>query len=191
MNNTDNNEKINARILQCKADILRARNIIASKKKEISQESVLQQAVEIKPQVESGQSQQTPPLPLEQIDRTDMDKQFEPERPTTKQKDIPEAKVEHITEFNEGREQPAEVEQEKVRIPKFDLAEEIMAEQRKITAIRRKAPGERDEVQSQEQQVESIGPTVEQPLPVPTEQEYIIAEIVALDIERLRRSKNP
>jgi len=41
MNNTDNNEKINARILQCKADILRARNIIASKKKEISQESVL------------------------------------------------------------------------------------------------------------------------------------------------------
>jgi hypothetical protein len=34
----------------------------------------------------------------------------------------------------------ADVEQKKSEIPKFDLAEEIMAEQRKITAIRRKAP---------------------------------------------------
>ena len=34
----------------------------------------------------------------------------------------------------------ADVEQKKGKIPKFDLAKEIMAEQRKITAIRRKAP---------------------------------------------------
>ena len=34
----------------------------------------------------------------------------------------------------------ADVEQKKGKIPKFDLAKEIMAEQRKITAIKRKAP---------------------------------------------------
>ncbi|MHC4173035.1 MAG: hypothetical protein ACYTBX_06525 [Planctomycetota bacterium] len=40
----------------------------------------------------------------------------------------------------------ADVEQKKSEIPKFDLAEEIMAEQRKITAIRRKAPPKTDPV---------------------------------------------
>ncbi len=34
----------------------------------------------------------------------------------------------------------ADSERKKGKIPKFDLAEEIMAEQRKITAIKRKAP---------------------------------------------------
>ena len=34
----------------------------------------------------------------------------------------------------------ADLERKKGKIPKFDLAEEIMAEQRKITAVKRKAP---------------------------------------------------
>ena len=126
----------------------------------------------------------------------------------------------------------ADVEQKKGKIPKFDLAEEIMAEQRKITAIRRKAPpktgpvrdpkdlGPRDKgsngvgmieagvagpdkktelslAQGQEAELDStilqknhkmgaqpIGYTV-QPPPTLAEQEQIIAEIVARDIERL------
>ncbi len=118
----------------------------------------------------------------------------------------------------------ADVEQKKGKIPKFDLAKEIMAEQRKITAIRRKAPsktgpvrdpkdlgpkdkgsngagmieaglrraqssrvagpGKRTQAPSPESGAESISFTV-QPPPTLAEQELIIAEIVARDIEQL------
>jgi hypothetical protein len=87
-------------------------------------------------------------------------------------------------------------------IPKFDLAEQILAEQRKITSIRRKAPGKkteprpsdgRGEPPAQKREVESIGyPArqktggVQQPLLTLSEQGQIIAEIVARDIEKLR-----
>ncbi len=65
-----------------------------------------------------------------------------------------------------------------VDIPKFDLAEKILAEQRKITAIRRKAPGRQHEV-------ESTDYAAEWSRPVLPEQEQIIAEIVARDIKTL------
>jgi len=70
-------------------------------------------------------------------------------------------------------------------IPKFNLAEDIMAQQRKITAIRRKAPDKKSETQSQKQQVEPIDNVVRRP--VPSEQDRMIAEIVSRDIERLCR----
>ena len=78
-----------------------------------------------------------------------------------------------------------ETEQHTSEIPKFDLAEEIMAEHRRITAIRRRAPGEKDEAQRQEREAESAGHTIGQPSPALSEQEQIIAEIVRRDIERL------
>jgi hypothetical protein len=64
-------------------------------------------------------------------------------------------------------------------IPKFDLAEEILAEQRKTTAIRRKAPG-------RQRETESTGYATKWSKPALFEQEQIIAEIVARDIEKLR-----
>jgi len=64
-------------------------------------------------------------------------------------------------------------------IPKFDLAEKILAEQRKITAIRRKAPG-------QQREVESTDYATKWSKPVLYEQEQIISEIVARDIKTLR-----
>lgn len=70
-------------------------------------------------------------------------------------------------------------------IPKFDLAEQIMAEQRKIAAIRRKGPGKKTEAPKQ-QKVESIAHTLKPP-PMLSEQEQIIAEIVARDIEKMCR----
>ncbi len=82
---------------------------------------------------------------------------------------------------------PVETNQKTSEIPKFNLAEDIMAEQRRITAIRRKAPGEKDEAQRQEQEAESAGHTIGQPSPALSEQEQIIAEIVRRDIERLCR----
>jgi len=92
-------------------------------------------------------------------------------------------------------------------IPKFDLAEQILAEQRKITAIRRKAPGKPQRLPSQdgaagkkneppakEGEAEPIGyPArqktggVQQPPLTLSEQGQIIAEIVAKDIEKLSR----
>jgi len=72
-------------------------------------------------------------------------------------------------------------------IPEFDLAEEIMAEQRRITGVKRKAPGKKIEAPGKEGEVESRGYTVEQPPQVLSEQEQIIAEIVARDIQELCR----
>ena len=68
-------------------------------------------------------------------------------------------------------------------IPKFDLAEEIMAEQRKVSAVRRKGPG-KIEAPSQERQLQAIGHPIKPP-PLVLEAEQIIAEIVARDIQDL------
>ena len=82
---------------------------------------------------------------------------------------------------------PVETDQKTSEIPKFNLAEEIMAEHRKITAIRRKGPSEKDEAQKQERESEPAGDTIGQPKPALSEQKHIIAEIVARDIESLCR----
>ena len=58
------------------------------------------------------------------------------ETDTNKQDDTDVLRAEDIQEASEPR--PSDGRGE---IPKFDLAEQILAEQRKITAIRRKAPG--------------------------------------------------
>ncbi|UCF43621.1 MAG: hypothetical protein JSV99_01445 [Planctomycetota bacterium] len=76
-------------------------------------------------------------------------------------------------------------EQKQTDMPRFDLAEEIMANQRKITAIKRKAPGKKTTVKKVRPQAERLGYTIEPPTPASTEQDRIIAEIVAKDIERL------
>ncbi len=83
--------------------------------------------------------------------------------------------------------QKAEALQQKSEIPRFNLADEIMAEQRKITAIKRKAPGRKAEAERSEPQVGAAGHTIGQPTPGQSEQDRIIAEIVARDIERLCR----
>jgi len=62
-----------------------------------------------------------------------------------------------------------------------------MAEQRKITAVRRKAPGKKNEAQEAELQAGPVGYTVEQPTPWQSEQTRIITEIVTRDIEKLCR----
>jgi len=106
--------------------------------------------------------------------------------------------------------EPAGAVREANQIPKFDLAEQILAEQRKITAIRRKAPGKPQRLPSlapavtrvqaqdgaagkktktpdQQPQAPSIDYTIKQPPPTLSEQEQIIAEIVARDIKNLYR----
>ena len=86
--------------------------------------------------------------------------------------------------------EPASTEQEKGGMPRFDLAEEIMAEQRKISAIKRKAPGKKIEAQKAEKEVEPVSYTMGPSTPAQPYQQKIIAEIVARDIEKLFGSGN-
>ena len=78
----------------------------------------------------------------------------------------------------------ADAAQKAGEIPKFDLAEQIMAEQRKIAAVKRKGPARKAPLARRQRQAESIGHALKQP-PVLPEQDQIIAEIVARDIEKL------
>lgn len=103
---------------------------------------------------------------------------------------IPEARSEQVKPVEDIPAAPIKTEQQRSEIPEFDLAEKIMARQRRITAIRRRAPGQQDEVKSQEPEFESIGYTVGQPSPELSEQEHIIAEIVARDIEKFVRGRD-
>ena len=170
----ENNEQIDADILQCKADISRARDITPGTspphKKKPHQKPTSQKAdeniihpadaAEISTQEEKKTREDTSSTPIE----------------TTDSKAPP----------------PSLAEQEKTEIPRFDLAEEIMAEQRKITAIKRKAPGKKSKAEKAEPEAEPADhTTIEQPALTLPEQDRIIAEIVARDIERLCRGDTP
>ncbi len=87
-----------------------------------------------------------------------------------------------------GKNMPAYFKKDKRQrpeIPTFDLAEEIMSEQRKITAARRKSPQKKVEVE--EREFESGIGVGELSVQGPLEQDRLIAEIVAGDIERFCR----
>jgi len=166
-------EQTDADILRCRADILRARDVMPPYD-EKARESTDSQYTD-KDTNRSAAIAETPtanppkvcedaaPIPIETVEHKTAESPM-------------------VTTVNH---EPAVTNQhEKHEIPKFDLAEEIMAEQRRITAIKRKAPGKKTEAQRSEPQAQPVGYTTEQPL---SEQEKIIAEIVARDIEKLCR----
>ena len=173
MDKDRSSEQTDADILRCRADILRARDVMPLYDKK-ARESTDSQYTD-KDTNRSAAIAETPtanppkvcedaaPIPIETAEH----KTAEPPMVTT---------VNH---------KPAVTNQHaKHEIPKFDLAEEIMAEQRRITAVKRRAPAKKTEAQRSEPQAQPVGYTTEQPL---SEQEKIIAEIVARDIEKLCR----
>ena len=177
----ENNEQFDSDILQCKKDILRARDIKpvspAPKKKKTDQEAESQERdanaiqstdtaeISIQKEKESREDTSSIPVALPQAEAI----------PPKETAPLPKLVV-------------SADKKEKAEIPTFDLAEEIMAEQRKITAVKRKAPGKKTEDQRAEPQAEPAGyTTIEQPVPTLPEQDQIIAEIVARDIEGLCR----
>ena len=181
MSQAENNEQFDSDILQCKKDILRARDIKpvspAPKKKKTDQEA---------------ESQERDANAIQSTDTAEISIQKEKESredATSIPVALPQAEAIPRKETAPLPKPVVSVEKkEKAEIPKFDLAEEIMAEQRKITAVKRKAPGKKTEDQRAEPQAEPVGyTTIEQPVPTPPEQDQIIAEIVARDIERLCR----
>jgi hypothetical protein len=172
VNKAGNNEQFDTDILQCKVDILRERNIMpphddTTPKNPATQSSTIETA-QSSNAAEISIYEDTSSIPIETI----------PAKETTP---LPRPAV------SMNKKQEAETLQEKSEIPSFDLAEEIMAEQRRITAIRRKAPGQKTEAQRLKPETQIVDHIIEQPKPLLSEQEKIIAEIVARDIERLCR----
>jgi hypothetical protein len=67
-------------------------------------------------------------------------------------------------------------------VPAFDLAEEIMAQQRKITAIKRKSPAAKTNGYTHSRHIEPLHHSVTRDF---SRENHLIAEIVARDIKRL------
>lgn len=159
-------------ILRCKVDILRARNIIplhdnTTQKNPETQDGTIE-THQSSDAAKISTHKDTSSIPIETI-------------PAKETAPLPRPVV------GVNKKEEAETRQEEPEIPSFDLAEEIMAEQRRITAIRRKAPGGKTEVQRLKPEVQPVDHIIEEPKPTLSEQEKIIAEIVARDIERLCR----
>jgi hypothetical protein len=76
-----------------------------------------------------------------------------------------------------------------VEIPQFDLAENILVEQRRLNAKRRKGPGRCDEGQVGPADVAPKTSAATWPQDVQA-LHHVVADIVARDIERLCRPPN-
>ncbi len=72
-------------------------------------------------------------------------------------------------------------------IPQFDLDKQILAKERKVTSVRRKGPGAKSKTPAKPAEVASPGRRAIFAVPELPEQDRIIAEIVARDIQRLCR----
>ncbi len=182
-------KQIDADILRCKADILRSCDTVPPSQPKPAQEPKSQKTGEntapLPAQKEPRPAKDVSPISQEQK-KTSQDRTAITIDTINPSKPSPPAST-----ANQHRIEPLKMPQEQTEIPRFDLAEEIMAEQRKITAIKRKAPDKKIEYQIkariQEQEVKTISYAIEQMVPSLPEQEKIIAEIVARDIQRLCR----
>ncbi|UCG49730.1 MAG: hypothetical protein JSU94_08095 [Phycisphaerales bacterium] len=72
-------------------------------------------------------------------------------------------------------------------IPKLDLGKQVLAEQRKITGAGRKGPGKRGKAVERGQEAGGAGGVESEVCGGRSEQDEVIADIVARDIERLGR----
>ena len=77
--------------------------------------------------------------------------------------------------------------EERNGIPKFDLAEQIMAEQRKNASVKRKGPAKKANSEQPQLKFHPADRAVQSQI-VSLAQEQVIADIVARDIERLCRN---
>ena len=83
-------------------------------------------------------------------------------------------------------------DQETRDLPKYDLAENILAEQRRVSSRRRRAPSQFVETPTASAGLRTAEHSVlELPCEDLPELQRIVAEIVARDIERLCRRPNP
>jgi hypothetical protein len=164
VNTAGNNEQFDNDILRCKADILRSRNIVPPHDNAPAKNPQSQSGPDA-PEISTQNNDNPVPIPIEEIASEDT------------------APLPKPVDSDNKKEEPAETPD----IPSFDLAEQIMAEQRRITAIKRKAPGVKPEIQRLKPEVQPVEHIIKEPKPALSEQDKVIAEIVARDIERLCR----
>ena len=82
----------------------------------------------------------------------------------------------------------SQAESREHEVPRFNLAEEIMAEQRKVAAVKRKAPGRNSVIPIRPQgKTESVRHAVMPPNTLLFNQQQVIMDIVARDIAQMRR----
>lgn len=80
-----------------------------------------------------------------------------------------------------------ELSRQKIEIPQFDLAGQILSEQRKIASIKRQKPSQKNKKAIFRPKTLSTNPIFKPPAML-SQQGKIIAEIVARDIQKLRKS---
>jgi hypothetical protein len=167
VNNAESNKQSGADSEQRNADVLRAKDIIPPLKAPTGPAPDTQQSVQKVPPPSA-----VPPQSPEQ-------------RAVPSSADLPQPEPKPATDTPAA---PLKAEQAQNEIPRFDLAEKIMAEQRRITAVRRKGPGQ-EEIQEQEREPEPGGGIKKKLPPTLSEEKQIIADIVARDIERFCRGR--
>jgi hypothetical protein len=89
---------------------------------------------------------------------------------------------------NPGGEAPADTDRTEGDVPQYDLAENILAEQRRVASRRRRAPSQPHEEPQVLHEPKAAEPSaIELPCEDLPELQRVVAEIVARDIERLCR----
>ncbi len=180
----DDNKQIDDDILQCKADVFKASNMDSSPEKERVQKPNEQESEDIQ------EEQIVPPLGEKTTDS--IKAVFD--APETKEPDLMEAvvkanKVSKIEQAKSPKSEPviSGNESRESEIPKFDLAEQIMARQRNISATKRLKPEKAVEAQPDEFHANTPENGVDELVTTEPEKCRIISEIVARDIEKLCR----
>ena len=82
---------------------------------------------------------------------------------------------------------PGQQPQGRPDIPEFDLADQILSNHRKLSSVRRKAPGTKSPPSAEQVEQATPAPIAAQPSRDLAEQDRIISRIVAEDIARLCR----
>jgi hypothetical protein len=100
----------------------------------------------------------------------------------------PYAEKNHQQQKQLDKSKPIDTVHKASEIPKFDLADHIMFEQRKTAAIKRKGPGEINKTINHKQDTRYTDYNIKQK-PKLSQQEKIIAEIVERDIQKLCRGE--
>lgn len=152
-------------ILRCKEDILRLRRTNST-----GEETTSENAAPKQPTEEST-------VPSNRTDK------HEPVA-----KDTAQARTEQTSD-KEQVAQPVNAPQKPAQIPRFDLAQQILAEQRRITAVRRKAPGKPTQTEQPSPVRTVTGKSTGEQSVAQPEPPQIIRQIVATDIDRMLRSQ--
>lgn len=156
MSEAEDNKPVDADILKSKADILGARDIV--------------------PRCDKKRTQKKSPTHTTEdsvLHKAADEKDKQPQKGPGK------AGVQELPQIEEPQAEP-----KKSQIPRFDLTDKILAEQRRVTAVKRKAPG--SEVIGQERPKTIAADTAAgQPKSSASSEDAIIFEIVARDIKRL------